>query len=306
MTAAGDSTTPRTCGNKCYAAGALIGGPKVVVGFQGCGGGNPLSDTSSDGKTLEQCIKSAVGLKAGMVTYNTPNQHCIAYTAEQCRTTAERWSSSTYTLYDVSAGMSEAEMSSMVVSPGQYFSGSCKDVTTCSKDEAQSRLPTATTDRVCVKKDLVVYEWTYHKGARDAITGMYKSWMVNQLGTTIDCVYGLEQGYNHLYVNQGLYGRVSFLNLPSDINTLYVNGSPPHRNDIHEIVSVQGVRKHHGDIERFYIHTYDQRRCSVGGCNLNLAIKCPKGTHSYPIAGLGGGEFWGIRGFHKTIRCTYP
>ena len=85
--------------------GAAAGAPKIVIGFHGCGGGNPLPDTSSDGKTLVQCAKYAAGLKAGMVSYNPPNQHCIPFTAEQCRTNGhvKFGAQSTYTLYDLSS-----------------------------------------------------------------------------------------------------------------------------------------------------------------------------------------------------------
>jgi hypothetical protein len=69
----------------------------------GCGGGNPLEDTSSDGKTLAACAEFAATLSAGMFSYNPPDQHCVPFTAQQCKDTARvhYGAHSTYRLYDM-------------------------------------------------------------------------------------------------------------------------------------------------------------------------------------------------------------
>jgi hypothetical protein len=103
--------------------GAAAGAPTVcstyvaIAGFYGCRGGELLVSTSSDGKTLEACAKYAATLKAGMFSYNPPDQHCIPFTAEQCRTKGRinlhAWCgtstcTTTYTLYDLEAAPAAA------------------------------------------------------------------------------------------------------------------------------------------------------------------------------------------------------
>jgi hypothetical protein len=91
IAAAATAGTPQ-----CFATGAptVCSTYVAVAGFYGCRGGELLVSTSSDDKTLEACAKYAATLKAGMFSYNPPDQHCIPFTAEQCRTKG----ASTYTL----------------------------------------------------------------------------------------------------------------------------------------------------------------------------------------------------------------
>ena len=62
-----------------------------------------MMSTSSDGKTLSACAKYAATLSAGMFSYNPPDQHCVPFTAQQCKDTARvhYGAHSTYRLYDM-------------------------------------------------------------------------------------------------------------------------------------------------------------------------------------------------------------
>ena len=62
-----------------------------------------ITSTSSDGKSLKECARYAADLKAGMFSYNPPDQHCNPFTAEQCLTKGRETygEHSTYTLYNL-------------------------------------------------------------------------------------------------------------------------------------------------------------------------------------------------------------
>jgi hypothetical protein len=105
-------------------AGPAVGAAKEVVPTVkgGCGGGNPLESTSSDGKTLAACAEFAATLSAGMFSYNPPDQHCVPFTSQQCKDTARvhYGARSTYRLYDIVAGPAvgaAAEMVGMIATP---------------------------------------------------------------------------------------------------------------------------------------------------------------------------------------------
>ena len=77
---------------------------EVVPTFKGgCGGGELLVSTSSDGKTLAACAEYAATLNAAMFSYNPPDQHCVPFTAQQCKDTARvhYGAHSTYRLYNM-------------------------------------------------------------------------------------------------------------------------------------------------------------------------------------------------------------
>ena len=79
------------------------GSTAVTPRFRGgCLGGELLTSTNNDAKTLAQCAKYAADLKAGMFSFNPPDQHCVPFTAEQCRIKGFKsyGEKATYTLYE--------------------------------------------------------------------------------------------------------------------------------------------------------------------------------------------------------------
>ena len=84
--------------------GSAVEAVEAVPTFKGgCGGGELLMSTSSDDKTLAACAKYAATLEARMFSYNPPDQHCVPFTAQQCRDHARvhYGAASTYRLYDM-------------------------------------------------------------------------------------------------------------------------------------------------------------------------------------------------------------